>query len=209
MKRDFIIDFETLGKRNRTLVAVDCAYTIFDRSRFTTRPYTFEELVDTVQKSKFDVQKQTALGFKFSKEDLAWWESQPDEVKKNLHPTKNDLTYAEFSATLKEYLNGVKVQKWWTRGNNFDPPVLERIMDLSGELDWFDANLKFWNVRDVRTFINGVLGFEVSSGFTPVSDEAYWKETFIAHDSRHDVAADVMRLQALLRLAEDLELTER
>jgi hypothetical protein len=209
MKRDFIIDFETLGKRTRTLVVVDCAYTTFDRNRFADNPYSFEELVDTIQKSKFDVKKQTELGFKFGNEDLDWWQSQPPEVQKNLRPCKEDLTYQEFSDTLKKYLDGVRVQKWWTRGNNFDPPILERIFDLSGELQWFDDSLKFWNARDVRTYVNGVLGFEVSSGFVPVSDETYWKDTFIAHDSRHDVAADIMRLQALIRLADDLELTER
>ena len=208
-KLDFIIDFETLGKRTRTLVVVDCAYTTFDRSRFATNPYSFEELVDMIHKSKFDVKKQTELGFKFANEDLDWWQSQPQEVQKNLRPSKEDLTYREFSDTLKKYLDGVRVQKWWSRGNNFDPPILERIFDLSGELQWFDDTLKFWNARDVRTYVNGVLGFEVSSGFVPVSDETYWKDTFIAHDSRHDVAADVMRLQALIRLADDLELTER
>jgi len=43
----------------------------------------------------------------------------------------------------------------------------------------------------------------------PVSDVDYWNSAFVAHDSTHDVAADVLRLQAIHRAENDLEMVEK
>ena len=66
-----------------------------------------------------------------------------------------------------------------------------------------------WKVRDVRTFIDAKFDFSTRSGFVPLADEKYWNEAFVAHDSTHDVAADVLRLQAIYRAENDLEQTRR
>jgi hypothetical protein len=42
-----------------------------------------------------------------------------------------------------------------------------------------------------------------------VSDEQYWNKTFIKHDSRFDIAADILRLQAISRAENDLEMINR
>lgn len=69
--------------------------------------------------------------------------------------------------------------------------------------------LRFYKVRDVRTYIDAKFNFTTKSGFVPLADEKYWGETFVAHDSSHDVAADVLRLQAIFRAENDLEQTTR
>jgi hypothetical protein len=73
----------------------------------------------------------------------------------------------------------------------------------------FDNVLKFWKVRDVRTHIDAKFNYTTRSGFVPVADEDYWNKAFIAHDSTHDVAADILRLQAIHRAENDLEQTDR
>jgi hypothetical protein len=61
----------------------------------------------------------------------------------------------------------------------------------------------------VRTHIDAKFNYTTRSGFIPVADEKYWESAFVAHDSTHDVAADVLRLQAIHRAENDLEQIER
>ena len=69
--------------------------------------------------------------------------------------------------------------------------------------------LMFWRVRDTRTFIDAKFDFKTKNGFVPVSDEAYWSEAFKEHDSIHDIAADILRLQAIHRAENDEEQMKR
>ena len=82
-------------------------------------------------------------------------------------------------------------------------------MESQGQSKLMNEYLKFWKVRDVRTFIDAKFDFSTRSGFVPLADEKYWNEAFVAHDSTHDVAADVLRLQAIYRAENDLEQTRR
>ena len=68
--------------------------------------------------------------------------------------------------------------------------------------------LKYWSVRDTRTFIDAKFDFPKLNAFVPVSDTAKWEYNFKAHDSKHDVAADILRLQAITRAENDLEQIE-
>jgi hypothetical protein len=83
---------------------------------------------------------------------------------------------------------------WWSRSNTFDPIILYRLATDVNRMDDISNRLKHWNVRDTRTFIDAKLSFAPNvTSF--VLDE--WKEKFEAHNSIHDVAIDVMRLQKL------------
>ena len=82
-------------------------------------------------------------------------------------------------------------------------------MMSTGNNDALNRALKFYTVRDVRTHIDAKFDYSTKSGFVPVADEEYWKKAFIAHDSTHDVAADILRLQAIHRAENDLEQTDR
>jgi hypothetical protein len=67
----------------------------------------------------------------------------------------------------------------------------------------------FWPVRDTRTWIDAKLNFPKQNGFVPLSDEEYWNKTFVKHDSRYDIAADILRLQTIARLENDMEQPKR
>jgi hypothetical protein len=46
------------------------------------------------------------------------------------------------------------------------------------------------------------------NGFVPVSNIKKWEYNFNAHDSKHDIAADILRLQTIVRAEADLEQIE-
>jgi hypothetical protein len=69
--------------------------------------------------------------------------------------------------------------------------------------------IPFWRVRDTRTYIDASFDFSTKNGFVPIADEEYWNNNFKAHDSVHDVAADILRLQTIHRAQHDMEQVER
>jgi len=210
MSTHFIIDFETIGQNSREVPAIDCSYTTFDWSRFTENPYSFKELVLGMNQAKFDIKDQmTNHGCKYNERDLQWWLDQPPELRVNLKPSANDLTPAQFMEKLIDYLRSAdKIERWWSRSNSFDPVILERLAQYANKTSLMGNYLKYWSVRDTRTFIDAKFDFPKLNAFVPVSDTAKWEYNFKAHDSKHDVAADVLRLQAITRAENDLEQIE-
>ena len=211
MRKDLVIDFESIGQNVLKLPVVDVAYATFIWERFIEEPYSFEELTQQVQTHKFSVKDQVdRFGCSFTKSDVAWWDKQSKEARSKLKPSENDLTYEEFSAKMFEYLrNEQKIDYWWSRGNTFDPVILERIMNTMGNHLLMGEYLRWWRVRDIRTYIDAKFNFTTKNGFVPVADTDYWEKAFVAHDSTHDVAADILRLQAIHRAENDLEQVER
>jgi|TARA_B110000902_G_scaffold128968_1_gene150274 hypothetical protein len=213
MSKHFIIDFETIGQNSREVPAIDCSYTTFDWERFTENPYSFAELVNGMEQAKFDIKDQmTEHGCTYNKRDLQWWLDQPPELRQNMKPSVDDLTAAQFMEKLIDYLRSEgKIDYWWSRSNSFDPVILERIAQNANKTSLLGDHLKYWAVRDTRTFIDAKFDFKVpggKNGFVPVSNVAKWEYNFKAHDSKHDVAADILRLQTIVRAEADLEQIE-
>ena len=213
--KHFIIDFETIGQNSREVPAIDCSYTVFDWERFTSdNPYSFKELVLNMEYAKFDIKDQMVNhGCKYSERDLQWWLDQPAELRTNMKPNHElDLKSDQFVDKLIDYLQQKgNISYWWSRSNSFDPVILERIAQNAGRLEKLGAYLKWWSVRDTRTQIDAKFNFDVpgkKNGFIPVSNIEKWEYNFKAHDSKHDVAADVLRLQTIVRAEADLEQIE-
>ena len=206
-RKDFIFDLETIGANVHVCPVVDMAYVAFEWDRFIYDPYSFQELTELVQSVKLDVADQVKnYNCSYTERDVWWWEKLPKEARQKLKRTSNDLTVADFCDTILHYLRQEgSVDYWWSRGNTFDPVILWRLMWAEGHGDLLDEYLKFNKVRDVRTHIDAKFNYTTRSGFIPVADEKYWESAFVAHDSTHDVAADVLRLQAIHRAENDLE----
>jgi hypothetical protein len=211
----FMIDFETIGTNAREIPAIDCSYIVWDWNRFASeRPYSFKELVENMQTAKFDIKDQVENHqCKYTKPDLQWWLDQPTELRKFLKPTSNDLTALQFIEQLVTYLRqtGSGVDYWWSRSNTFDPVILNRLAENAGKTSLLSSFLKFWAVRDVRTYIDAKFDFNVPGGenaFVPVSNVEKWNYNFKKHDSKHDVAADILRMQAIVRAEADMEQIE-
>lgn len=210
-RKDFIFDMETIGARVSVCPVVDMAYATFEWDRFLTDPYSFEDAVGCVHTLKLSISDQMEnYGCKFTKEDVQWWENLPAEARNKLKRSPDDLTVTQFCDTLLTYFKEeANIGYWWSRGNTFDPVILGRLMDSTDNEYAFKQYLKFYKVRDVRTHIDAKFNYTTKNGFVPVADEAYWNSAFIAHDSSHDVAADILRLQAIHRAEHDLDQIER
>ena len=212
--KHFIIDFETIGQNSREVPAIDCSYTTFEWSRFTEQPYSFKELVLGMKEAKFDIKDQMSNhGCKYSERDLQWWLDQPPALRTNMKPNPElDLNASQFIDKLIGYLQREgNIDYWWSRSNSFDPVILERLAQNANKTDQLGAYLKWWSVRDTRTYIDAKFDFNVpgkKNGFVPVSNIEKWEYNFKAHDSKHDVAADILRLQAIVRAEADLEQVE-
>lgn len=210
-KLHFILDFETMGQDVFQIPILDCSYMVFDWDRFTTdKPYSLVELVENAKRDKVNVKEQCEVyGAKFTKRDLEWWMSQGNEAKKVLNPSKDDVSVGIFIDRFISYIENKTIGYWWTRANTFDPLILQRWATIVGKFDIITQHLSPWLVRDTRTFIDAKFNFPKVNGFVPVSDEQYWNKTFIKHDSRFDIAADILRLQAICRAENDLEMINR
>lgn len=210
-KQHLILDFETMGQDVFHIPILDCSYMVFDWDRFITdKPYSLIELVENAKHDKVKVKEQCEIyGAKFTKRDLEWWESQGDEAKKILKPSKDDVSVGIFIDRFISYIENKTIGYWWSRSNTFDPLILQRWATVVGKFDVISQYLQPWLVRDTRTFIDAKFNFPKVNGFIPVSDEQYWNKTFIKHDSRFDIAADILRLQAICRAENDMEMINR
>lgn len=212
MNQHFIYDFETLGQDVFEIPMLDCSYVVFDWDRFTSEhPYTLEELVSIARRDKLEMTHQVREhGAKYVQRDLDWWLSQGDSAKKVLKPSPADVRVEVFINNFIDYLKGVgKISYWWSRSNTFDPIILLRWAKVVGRQAEIEELLKFWLVRDTRTWIDAKLNFPKKNGFCPLSDETYWENTFVKHDSRYDIAADILRLQTIARIENDMEQPKR
>lgn len=208
MTNHFILDFETMSTDTERGVVLDCAYLVFDWDRFTTKPYTFKELVEHASRSKFDVNDQVKnLKYVIDQDTLKFWQAQDSKVRKKILPSPEDITVESFLLDIKD--RAVDIKYWWSRSNSFDPPILWR---LARDLSFFDqihSRLPHWSLRDTRTFIDAKTDFLLkSTGFCPVEDYDAWTQVFEQHNSIHDIAADVLRLQTLIRHENDLGISE-
>lgn len=207
----FILDYETMGQDPTTCAAIDCSYVCFDWDRFTTdRPYKFNELLELTKRAKFNVQDQVKRhGFTIDQSTVKWWSEQDREVRNLIKPSEDDIKIEEFLADLETYLEGKYIKYWWSRSNTFDPIILWHMAAKGGYRLTIGKLLPHWKVRDTRSFIDGNTNFSLkSNGFVPIKNEELWNQLFKQHSSQHDIVADVLRLQTLVRLGNNLEIFE-
>lgn len=203
--KHFILDFETLGSDVlRAFPILECSYAVFDADRFLNEPYTFEELIGgVVLRDKINIEHQVKeFGYKIDNNVLNWWKEQDSKiVSEILKPSAKDLHVGDFIENIIQLLEKHKPYYWWSRSNTFDPIILLRIADSVGRRYEIETLLKYWTVRDTRTYIDAKLNFaQKMNSFIPESNERKWNEKFQKHNSVHDVAADILRLQKIVIL---------
>ena len=187
-----IYDFETLGDQY-TGVAVSLAVLKFNENNYTLNPYNYKDLVSQTAFIKFNVEEQvTKYKRRIEKPTLKWWEKQSVEAREQLKPSPSDLSISDLWKFLTDYMQGMDVRRVYTRGNMFDPVLMESLLyacDKGIPYPW-------WNVRDTRSFLDGLLwGSDINDKFMPDG----CAEDFIHHDPRHDIALDVMRMQSVVQ----------
>ena len=205
--KDLIIDFETMGTEPTNCAAVDCSVMVFDWDKMLSDdPYTTRD-INLTKRFKLSVADQVKnYDYLVEQSVLEFWGEQSKEVRARIKPREDDLTVEEFVKEFHDFIIDAKVQRWWSRSNTFDPVILTRLFDSQGKKEHLYGYLKYYLVRDTRTYIDAKFNFEnKKNGFCPVADEQLWESTFKAHDSSWDVLADVLRLQAIVRAENDME----
>lgn len=192
-----IYDFETLSNDAFNGVVLNIAAIKFDEKRFISKPYTFEELIDSAKYMKFNVEEQVRkYGRVIKQSTLDWWKEQGPQAQKQVRPSKDDVSISELYEFLSLEVQIQNCDKVYTRGNTFDPILVATIMQQIGRED----PTRWWTVRDTRSLFEGMTyGHGIRSSFIPEGLEG----VFMAHDAKHDVAMDVMRFQYLARLLSD------
>jgi len=207
LKHDFIIDFETFGKDAQKCAVIDCSVMVFSWDKMVSNdPYTTSDIFRTKRFKLSVVDQVKNYGWEIDKSTVEWWESLGPEVRKNIKPSSDDLTVEQFTKQFHNFLiESPKIEYWWSRSNTFDPIILGRIFQSQDKLLHMEEYLKYWRVRDTRTYIDAKFDFGQKNGFVPIADEQLWEQKFKEHDSSWDILADVLRLQAIRRAEHDLE----
>lgn len=204
----FIFDYETFGQNMQKCALIDCSYVVFDWDRFlSNEPYTFEELLTHVKRDKFDVKDQVdRLGYKVEKSSLQWWMEQDGRARDLIKPSSKDIKVEEHLDNLIEYVAQFSsIKYWWSRSNTFDPIILWRLIENYSDKKHITDRLPFWKIRDTRTFIDAKTNFNLKhNSFTPMVDEEKWERVFEKHNSSHDIIADILRIQMMIRIDNDL-----
>lgn len=209
--RDFIIDYETFGNVSNTAV-IDLAAVVFDPNPEVIE--TFDELVSRGMKLKFNLKAQKGVRL-FGASTIEWWKKQSAEARANLAPSPEDIDHVEGLYKLLAFLKENGVNAWdsfgWCRGQSFDFPILVDILRegerrkgiADKDIDTFGLEpCKFWNQRDVRTAIESLL---MTRGLTTTPLHKGILDGFIAHDSIHDCAKDILMLKYAQRYALGLD----
>lgn len=209
--RDFIIDYETFGNVSNTAV-IDLAAVVFDPNPEVIE--TFDELVSRGMKLKFNLKAQKGVRL-FGASTIEWWKKQSAEARANLAPSSEDIDHVEGVYKLLAFLKENGVNAWdsfgWCRGQSFDFPILVDILRegerrkgiADKDIDTFGLEpCKFWNQRDVRTAIESLL---MTRGLTTTPLHKGVLDGFIAHDSIHDCAKDILMLKYAQRYALGLD----
>lgn len=191
--KDFLIDFETLGK-NPDSIVIDLSVIVFEND--VNNIPTFEELVQKGQRFKFSISSQKESRT-FDQSTVDWWKEQSEKAKENLKASPDDYTVKEGIVEFIKHLedNGIKQgrSQGWCRGMSFDFPVLKSLLQEAFDIVDTDSvePCKFWNQRDIRTAIECYLDVRGTTK-TPLHKDIL--KGFVHHDSIHDCAKDILML---------------
>lgn len=211
MSTDVIIDFETFGNTSKAAV-IDLAVIAYNSDPEVVE--SFEELVQRGKRIKFNLASQKGKRV-FAKSTMKWWKEQSAEARKNLAPSEDDVTTLEGIKIFLDYCRANKVDQWksqmWCRGMSFDFPILvDLIRDLYRDEGVLEPDIdtdklepvKFWAQRDIRTAIEA---YSLTRGLSMCPLPMGTLKGFVAHDSIHDCAKDILMLKYAQRYALGLE----
>lgn len=206
------LDFETLGDDVlEPCAAVDMSVIVGNTDKMLSEdPYNCKDILNT-KKFKLSVVDQVQNhNFVVQESTMKFWSDVSPEARKHIKPSDSDLTVEEFTVELINYMNKEgKIDYWFTRGNSFDPIILQQLFKVVNKTHLFREYFKYHKVQDMRTHINAKLDYPITTNICPIKDEEFWDKIFVQHDSRWDVLAELLRYQTILRLENDLEQTKR
>lgn len=201
---DFLFDLESLSTVPESAVVELSIVPFYDDP---LNPDTFETLIKRGKKFKLDIASQKGYRH-FMPSTIEWWKTKSPEAKANLKPAPGDLTVSEAVTQIMDFFKEHGANKWnsqlWCRGMSFDIPIFINMLREAYQVD--DTSqiepIAFWNGRDVRTAIEAIA---LTRGLTMTPLRKGLLPGFVAHDSIHDCAKDILMLQYVKRYAMGIE----
>lgn len=190
MAADWLIfDFETLSDTPWDGTVLSVAY-IAGKWEDLTLDTDIDKLVSSGEELFFKVKSQTEYGRKPTQGTIDWWKKQPQEAQDRVFKNPNKIDLSELIPKFNEYCRkkGVnKDTKVMLRGPDFDHTIMASIYKH------FDNTLPYnhWNLRDVRTILDVIVGSSYIYKFNDYCSEKYG---LIAHDALHDCARDILQV---------------
>lgn len=186
---DFLLDTETLGTEHDALVLNlgIVPFNIDDQDD----PYDLLKKSLTVRFDK--KQLFSTKRFSYTDDTKNWWKKQPQEVQDlNLKATPDDVSLTVGCQQIIDFLEKNKYSRkstLWTRGLDFDIPIVKNLFNVSGSPYPFNPFMS----RDVRTFLEVLTG-EDSRRWRPKGYNERLKD-FPKHFSTYDAIRDVIFMQ--------------
>jgi hypothetical protein len=186
---DFLLDTETLGTEHDALVLNlgIVPFNIDDQDD----PYDLLKKSLTV---RFDKKQLFATKrFSYTDDTKNWWKKQPQEVQDlNLKAAPDDVSLIVGCQQIIDFLEKNKYSRkstLWTRGIDFDIPIVKNLFNVSGLPYPFNPFMS----RDVRTFLEVLTG-EDSRRWRPKGYNERLKD-FPKHFSTYDAIRDIILIQ--------------
>jgi hypothetical protein len=195
MKHIFV-DFETSGNQIQGKI-LNVAFTWFSLDSIES----IEDIVSRCKFFKFNFNLEEQAKYIHDKETLNWWKKLPKEVFMEAFANpENGIDFNTFVDEFDDYVSShMKNGHIWSRGA-FDINLLERIYTDIGR----KSLVGFWRQRDARSFIdaaNILLGLD-DPFIGKVKD---FKQSYVAHDPKHDIAKDIQQLQLVYTTLQELQ----
>lgn len=188
MSLQLIIDLETLDQCPNSVV-LSIGFAAFDfadgkiQDQFNIK-LSVEDQVKNYHRS-------------ISKDTINWWSKQSADAREILKPSGQDLLLVDAMTTLNSKVLeqdgfNYKTTFIWSRGNNFDFPILDSMYSMVNIKPAYNP----WNVRDIRTYID-IMKLHVEA-----QDKVYDDSDIHAnnHNSMEDCICDAKRMIRLFNL---------
>lgn len=189
MATDFIVDMETLGKADNSVIlsigVLACP----------EQPIPdIHELVRHGYYAKLNREQQFKAGRTADKETLEWWNNQSDSARDVLASTNlKDIVQAQLEIRSFFFENGYSKNesRIWSRGmidQRWWQSLCKTCQSINPDVTDF---LPFWLWRDVRTALEVLTGDPNCSNMVDAS-------LMIKHNALYDCAADYIKLQGAI-----------
>lgn len=178
---------------------ISIGFLFFDDRVFNqSSSYTYNDLLANSHYMKFDVKEQVEKYNRIvDKSTLQFWKEQPKEVQEMVGPLPNDLPLTRLVETF-DNIDWTSIKRVYTRGNTFDPIILDHVYQSFGLKDQFPFD--WWKVRDTRSLIEGMSwGTDIRNDFIPPEPEGLESKINL-HNPVDDIILDVLRMQYMVQL---------
>lgn len=195
---EILIDFETLSLNPNNCAVLRFSYLLFEFNNDIN--YGFNDILKKTRSYNISVNDQVEnYGLKIDKDTLNFWQKTlPSHLN-----FKDTLNLSNFFENLLHDLVDVKIDRWWSRNNLFDPIIFYRLAEQATAAKGLETKVKFKinNIRDVRTFMDAIASENTSFVENPFEFDL---GSYIKHDSAHEITLDYLNMNKAYQLLNDI-----